>query len=205
MNNITLKIVLIGDTNVGKTSIVNSYIYNNYNNTTESTIGVMFTSKTIKVKYCKGLNEIHNDDNLNRTTLNVKLHIWDTAGQEKYRALAPMYFRNADILFYVNDVTSKNIRYNIKNDVLELLKDNCLKVIIFNKIDLPNNYNINQYESNSDYIYKAVSAKNRINIDELFELSVHKFLKINLNYLLKKNNNNNNIILEDNLITNNCC
>ena len=52
MNNIILKIVLIGETDVGKTSIVNSYIYNNYQKTNDCTIGASFVSTTIKIKYC---------------------------------------------------------------------------------------------------------------------------------------------------------
>ena len=202
MNNIIVKIVLIGETDVGKTSIVNSYIYDNYQKTTDCTIGASFVSKNIKLKYCKDILQIHDDDNLNKSELSIALHIWDTAGQERYKSLVPMYYRNADILFYVNDVTTENLKYTVDDDVLKMLKDNCMKVIVFNKMDLSNNYTT--MESTKDYIYKEVSAKNKTNITELFRYSIHDYLKKNLKYILK-NNRENNISLTDKLNRTNCC
>jgi len=202
MNNIILKIVLIGETDVGKTSIVNSYIYDNYRKTTDCTIGASFVSKNIKLKYCKDILQIHDDDNLNKTELNISMHIWDTAGQERYKSLVPMYYRNSDILFYVNDITSDKLKYEIDNNILEVLKDNCMKIIVFNKMDLQNNYT--PTKSNEEYTYKEVSAKNKKNINELFISSVHDYLKKNLKYILE-NNIENNISLTDKLNRKNCC
>ena len=202
MNDITIKIVLVGETNVGKTSIVNSYIYNNYKKTCDCTIGASFASKKIKIKYCKSLNKIHEDDSYNKSTLSVNIHIWDTAGQEKYKALVPMYHRTADILFYVNDITSNNIKYKLSNDILDKLKDNCLKVIIFNKIDLLNN--VQGINDNNDYIYYNVSAMKKININELFISSVLTYLNKNLNYILQ-NKNDETILLHNKYERGKCC
>ena len=146
--------------------------------------------------------EVTNDDNLNKSELKIALHIWDTAGQERYKSLAPMYYRNADILFYVNDITTENLKYTVDNYVLKMLKDNCMKVIVFNKMDLPNNYTT--MESNKDYLYKEVSAKNKTNINELFRSSIHDYLKKNLKYILE-NNRENNISLTDKLNSKSCC
>tara|TARA_Y100001958_G_C21213531_1_gene539029 strand:- start:370 stop:981 length:612 start_codon:yes stop_codon:yes gene_type:complete len=202
MNNVQIKIVLIGDTDVGKTSIVNSFIYNNYKKTTDCTIGASFVSKNIKMKYCKDIFQIHDDDNLNKSELNISIHIWDTAGQERYKSLVPMYYRNSDILFYVNDITKEKLKYEIDSNILSALRDNCTKVIIFNKMDLPNNY-IHK-ESNKDYIYHKVSAKNGININELFYNSIRNHLKKNLKYMLE-NNKEDNIYLSENKNKSTCC
>ena len=134
--------------------------------------------------------------------MNISIHIWDTAGQERYKSLVPMYYRNSDILFYVNDITSENLKYTIEDDILKILKDNCMKVIVFNKLDLQNNYIPRQ--SNKDYIYKEVSAKNRTNINELFLSTIQDYLKKNLKYILE-NNSEKNITLTDKLSSKNCC
>ena len=92
--------------------------------------------------------------------------------------------------------------YEIDNNILELLKDNCMKVIVFNKMDLQNGYT--PLKSNKEYTYKAVSAKNKTNINELFISSIHDYLKKNLKYILE-NNRENNITLTDKINRNNCC
>ena len=202
MNKIILKIVLIGETGVGKTSIVNSYIYTKYNEYIDCTIGASFISKKMTINYCKGLNKIHEDDNYNKSKLDITLHIWDTAGQERYKSLVPLYYRNANILFQVNDITNTKSSHLIENTILEELQDDCLKVIIFNKMDLPNNHKI--IEPNSDYIYKSVSAKNGTNIDDLFTSSINKYIIKNLKYILETTKKNN-MIIDDNYIKSSCC
>jgi small GTP-binding protein len=203
MNNIVLKIVLFGETGVGKTSIVNNYIYNLYNKTDECTIGAEFISKHLHIKYCKELFKIHDDDKFNKSTLNITLHIWDTAGQEKYKALVPLYFRCADIIFGVNDVTKSQLTYKFNNNVLNLLKDNCQKVIVFNKIDLNNNF-INIHTSD-DYIYKEVSAKSGKNIDDLFLSTISTYINNNLKYILDLNKPANVTFSEKSTKYNLCC
>ena len=73
-----VKVVLLGDTGVGKSSLVMRFVTNNFRPYNESTIGASFMSKMIMV-----------DD------VPIKYQIWDTAGQEKYHSLAPMYYRGA--------------------------------------------------------------------------------------------------------------
>ena len=98
--NENIKLVLLGDTNVGKTSIVNRYIYNKYNYLTESTIGASYSSKIFKFNYNPTTEVIEENSN---NILKLNVNIWDTAGQEKYNALVSLYYKHANILFYVFD------------------------------------------------------------------------------------------------------
>ena len=79
------KIVLLGDTTVGKTSIVCRYYYDKFIDSHETTIGASFFSKEIN---------------------NINLHIWDVAGQERYKSLTPIYYRNSYAAFFVFDINS---------------------------------------------------------------------------------------------------
>ena len=92
--------VLLGDPAVGKTSLIERYTKNNFRKETEPTIGAHFVSKTIKLPYSQ--NEI-------------KIKIWDTAGQEKYRSITPIYFRDADAAICVYDITSRSTLDSLEN------------------------------------------------------------------------------------------
>ena len=84
------KIIFIGDVSVGKTSIINVLMGQKFNNEYEASIGVDFFSKTIKYK-----GKI------------IKLQIWDSAGQEKFRSLIPNYIRGSSLVFIVYDVSNR--------------------------------------------------------------------------------------------------
>ena len=83
-----VKVVLLGDTGVGKSSLVLRFVTNNFKPYSESTIGASFMSKMIMVD-----------------AKPIKFQIWDTAGQEKYHSLAPMYYRGAAAAVIVYDIT----------------------------------------------------------------------------------------------------
>jgi len=83
-----VKVVLLGDTGVGKSSLVLRFVTNNFKPYSESTIGASFMSKMIMVQGKP-----------------IKYQIWDTAGQEKYHSLAPMYYRGAAAAIIVYDIT----------------------------------------------------------------------------------------------------
>ena len=86
------KIVLLGDSGVGKSNLVFRFTKNEFNKDSKSTIGVEFATKTVQIE----------DDKL------VKAQIWDTAGQERYRSIASSYYRGAVGALLVNDVTDRN-------------------------------------------------------------------------------------------------
>mgnify|MGYP001255919897 CR=1 FL=1 len=89
--NYVAKIGIIGDYSVGKSSIMNTYVYGEERSRHDSTIGVDFNHKIVEYQNHK-----------------FKLHIWDTAGQEIYRAILPMYYRNADVVFICIDMSNSN-------------------------------------------------------------------------------------------------
>lgn len=85
------KLVILGQTNVGKTSITMRYCHNSFSTPTSATIGASFLQKRLVVDRTK-----------------MTLQIWDTAGQERFRSMAPMYYRNARAAILVFDLTQES-------------------------------------------------------------------------------------------------
>ena len=103
------KIVLIGESGVGKTCILQRYINDIINPNVMPTIGTTFSTKIIEIKeYNK----------------KIKFELWDTAGQEKYKSIAKIFYRNADVCVFVYDITNKNSFNEIKNFWIKDVKDN---------------------------------------------------------------------------------
>ena len=117
-----VKVVLLGDTGVGKSSLVLRFVTENFKEYSESTIGASFMSK---VEVIDGVA--------------YKYQIWDTAGQEKYHSLAPMYYRGAAAAIVVYDITNKMSFEKTQRWVEELQRhgpDNIVLVVAGNKADL---------------------------------------------------------------------
>ncbi|KAH9392771.1 Ras- protein Rab-22A [Tyrophagus putrescentiae] len=150
------KICLLGETCVGKSSIVQRFVHNTFNSGNE-TIGASFMTKTL---YLGGSS--------------LKLNIWDTAGQERYKALTPMYYRGANICIVVYDVTCPNSFKAVQNWIKELrtyLSEQYLIAIAGNKCDLTkvvNSDDAKQYADSVGAFFIETSAKNSHNINELF-------------------------------------
>ena len=94
------KVVLVGEAGVGKTSIIQRFITNSYTPGQRSTGGANFIEKKIEFK---DINQ------------KIKFEIWDTAGQEKYRALAKVFYKNAAVCILVYDITRKKSFDELKN------------------------------------------------------------------------------------------
>jgi Ras-related protein Rab-22 len=103
------KVVLIGESGVGKTSIINRYISNTFSQVLTATPGASFTTKTV---FLKDYNQ------------SIKFEIWDTAGQEKYRALAKVFYKNAAVCILVYDITRKSSFEELKNYWINEIKAN---------------------------------------------------------------------------------
>ena len=99
------KLVLLGDSNVGKTSLVLRFVKNQFNADPVSTVGAAFLQSPVT------------DDSLDEK---IQFGIWDTAGSERYKALAPMYYRGAEVAIVVYDITSFKSFEGAKNWVRDL-------------------------------------------------------------------------------------
>ena len=116
------KIVLIGDTSVGKTSIVSRFTHKRFISHTCSTIGASFVSYVVEI-----------DDE------KVRLNIWDTAGQERYRSMVSMYYREVDfcsIVFNIQNYKVENIAYWVNEYLNKTTSKNPRFVLVGNKTDL---------------------------------------------------------------------
>lgn len=155
----THKLVLLGDTSVGKSCIVWRLVRDEFYDFQEPTIGSAFTTQTIAT-----------------TEKTVKFEIWDTAGQERYRSLAPMYYRGARVAIVVYDITNKDSLQGAKSWIRELKNKGPQDIIIAlvgNKIDKEpdrkiTTEEIREYAEENELLFLETSAKKAINIKELF-------------------------------------
>ena len=116
------KVVLIGESGVGKTSIINRYISNKFDALLTATPGASFTAKTVYLKEYER---------------SIKYEIWDTAGQEKYRALAKVFYKNASVCILVYDICRKDSFEELKkywiNEIKANASSNMSKFLFNNK------------------------------------------------------------------------
>jgi len=153
------KLVLLGESAVGKSSLVLRFVKGQFLEFQESTIGAAFLTQTV----C-----------LSDTT--VKFEIWDTAGQERYHSLAPMYYRGAQAAIIVYDITSNDSYEKAKNWVRELQRQGNANIVIAlagNKSDLATNRKVNiedaqSYSEENNLLFMETSAKTAANVNELF-------------------------------------
>ena len=192
-NNITCKVVLVGDAGVGNTCIIQSYVNNKYKEENESTIASSYTYKSLEYK------------NYKKT---ISFDIWDTAGQELYRALAKNFYLNASIGIMVYDIRRRDSFESIKNYWYEQLKvsgeDNMVLAIAGNKCDLFIEEKVPEAEAKNfakeiGAIFRLTSCKDSIGIDDLFKECGEKYLKDNKLISSSENNkkNNNNFTLNN--------
>ena len=176
-----IKTVLIGDSGVGKTCIVNMYLNKNFNININTTIGAAFNRKDISDK-------IKNNRN-NKTYL---LEIWDTAGQERYNSLLPMYYRGCHSIIMIYDITCKKSFEKLKKyfDEIKIPSDVQL-IIVGNKLDKDDfrevKYDdVKEYCKLNNYVFFEVSAKENKNIDTIFDTIIEN---INVEKLKEKDSN----------------
>ena len=162
------KIILIGDPGVGKTSIMSKYILNEFKTSYQSTLGVEFKSKEIYI------------DN----SCCARIKIWDTCGQERFRAITRQYFRNSDGVFLVFDLTNKDTikKLNIwLKDINDNINGDCVIFVIGNKVDVKTrdislSEEAKQYANDKKLNYYEVSAKTGAGIINVFEKMTKKLI-----------------------------
>jgi Ras-related protein Rab-5C len=158
-NHMQAKLVLFGDMGAGKSSLALRFVKGQFFDYQESTIGAAFLTQTLAV------NEI-----------TVKFEIWDTAVQERYHSLAPMYYRGAAAAIIVYDITNADSFGRAKKWVQELQRQgnpNLVMALAGNKADLASKKKIEAeegqaYAEENGLFFMETSAKTAQNVNELF-------------------------------------
>ena len=193
-NSIHCKLILVGESGVGKTSIISRYL-DKYQEKGESTLTAYFSNKTI---ICDGYQ--------------INFEIWDTAGQEQYRSINALFYKDASICLMVYDITNRSSFDSIKDYWYESVKESGNEGIIFgvagNKNDLFEDEEVNESEAReySDSInacFKLTSAQLNTSIDDIFRMLGEKYLMSKKELLLKDDKNiknNENILIKNDTI-----
>ena len=204
--NYLLKFIVIGDSSVGKSNILLRYTQNEFNQEYQSTIGVEFGAKNIKIN-----NKIY------------RIQIWDTAGQENFRSITRAYYKNSVCALVVYDITKRESFENVQSWIQDCRNQSpktIIMILVGNKNDLENERDVSfdegeQFAKNNNMIFYETSAKTGKNVNEIFENTVNNISKkIEENYYDLENdscgikvgmiegnlynsiNNNNNISLD---------
>ena len=174
------KLILIGDSCVGKSNILLKYLKNQFNENSKTTIGVEFGTKNIIINNKR-----------------IKIQIWDTAGQERYRSITSAYYKGAKGALIVYDITRKNTFDNIDKWITDLKlngdKDICI-IILGNKSDLIDKREINKNDGiKKAEMYKIAfletSALNGDNISKAFDELIEQIVINNKNIFQDDNEN----------------
>ena len=163
-----IKLMVIGDKNVGKTSLIKRFCQNEFDNAFITTIGIDFQIKNIKMNNKK-----------------IKIQIWDTAGQERYRVMAKSYYNSSDGFIIVYDITKRESFNQINNWIDQIVNSapNYSKSIIFgNKNDLKDMRQVQINEGKelakqNNFKFYETSAKDSNNINEGFESIIKDILR----------------------------
>lgn len=150
------KIVVIGDSGVGKSQLLSRFVYGKFDTESKSTIGVEFSNKIVTI-----------DDH------KIKLQLWDTAGQERYRAITSAYYRGAIGILLCYDSTNKNTFDNLiywKKEIDQHVESNVRILLISTKNDLVHLKNVSseqgkQYAANNNMTFFETSSQNDTNIE----------------------------------------
>ena len=202
-NQISVKVVLLGESGVGKTSIISQYISNKFNPKCHTSVSAQFISKTKEFKkYSKF----------------IKFDIWDTVGQERYRSLAKIFYKDARIIIFVYDITNEFSFTSIKDfwykETSENTENDTIYALVGNKVDLYQDAQVKtsegeEYADEIGAIFQNTSALNNSGIDKLFENLGEKIFnpefdyknpekEIKNNNINKKNNKHNIKLANDN-------
>ena len=162
------KIVIVGDSFVGKTNIMSKYLKNKFNANSKTTVGVEFGAKQFNI-----------EGHL------IKAQIWDTAGTEKYKAIASAYYRGAKGGFVVYDITRKDSFESVDKWVNDLIAAGDKKMIILvigNKCDLEEQREVTKDQGERkarslEVAFMETSALSGENLDKAFEMMMNEIYK----------------------------
>ena len=163
------KLIFLGDQNVGKSCILNRFMNDTFTEEYQATIGLDFQSKNV---------QIDNQD--------IHLLLYDTAGQEKFRSLIPMYTRDSNIILLVYEINNKDSFLHLPdwiNDLTNVNKDDVIFALVGNKIDLEESRQVSPEEGQKfaeehGYIFQEVSAKTGDGFSDLFYKNLFEKIRI---------------------------
>ena len=171
----SIKVVLLGEAGVGKTSIIHQFTYHKFDPDCISSISAQFISKTIEYQ---GYGAI-------------KYDIWDTAGQERYRSMAKIFYKDARVIVFVYDITSESTFDGMKDYWYEQTKINCEKdailAVVANKNDLYGEQVVSdevgqQFADDIGAIFQSTSALSESGINKLFDNIGRKIIDPDFDY-----------------------
>jgi small GTP-binding protein len=154
------KIIIIGDSNVGKSNILSRYTKDQFQGNSKATVGVELGTKFVKVE-----------------GVGAKLQIWDTAGQERYRSLTSSYYKGCHGCFIVYDITNEQSFESINTWYEQAVKEAGKEVSIIlvgNKCDLENERKVSKEKGEEkaktmNASFFETSALSKVNIDDIFK------------------------------------
>ena len=158
-----LKFIVIGDSSVGKSNIISKYKEDKFDQKGQPSIGVQFIAKNVVIE---------------NTTF--RLQVWDTAGQETFRSMTRIYYKNSSCAFIVYDITEKESFNHVESWISECKKiapETVLLVLIGNKSDLNESREVSyeeglKFAEKNKMLFFETSAKNGVNIENIFKKSV---------------------------------
>ena len=176
-----LKVTILGNSGVGKTSIILRYTKNEYNENILSSRGVSYSSKIVKV---------NNKD--------VQLDLWDTAGQEKFRSLGMYFYKDSYIVILVYDITNRDSFEDLKNvwynDLRKYGEQYTVLAVVGNKCEMYEAENTvseeeaRQFAEEKNAVFMLVSAKTGDNINHLFDILAKKYYDPDFQAQIEENN-----------------
>lgn len=158
------KLVVVGNANCGKTSLINRYISDTFSSQMSCTIGIEFVHKEL------------NDE--------TRLVIWDTAGQERFQSVGSALFRGADVVMFVYDVSIIDSFNGLENWYRQYLThgdQNAIKILIGNKIDLEHivkSEDAKSWAVGHDMVYEEASAKSSKGVRAAFSTVISQLNKL---------------------------
>ena len=160
-----IKIIVVGDSGVGKTNLINRFASDKFDTNSKATIGVEFVYKTLKIN-----KEV------------IKIEVWDTAGQERYRAITSSYYKGAKGAIIVYDITNEDSFNNVESWMNEVTKKGQRDIqflLLGNKKDLVNDREVSEE--------KGIEKARELNM-HLFEASALEKTNVNeaFNYLMRE-------------------